>query len=340
MRGEDVVGYMLIGICLLTFSLSWILTWLLKHYVKPRAKAVPEFGGISIFLSFWMGFFLLFPELLGNSSQGMLCFASFIVLLTGILDDLFVLSAWQKSLGLLLAANVIYFLTDIQLSTIFLPQINAILFNTFTYILTIGWIYFVTNAVNLLDGVDGLASSVSAMSLLILTVTTILFSGTVRAPFIGMLVLLIVAILGFLPHNLPPAKIYLGDTGALFVGFMYASLGVSNLKNAAIFTMIVPVIMYAVPLFDSSYAIIRRIMTGQSIVSKDQEHIHHRLLRSGFSPLQIILGMLAITLVFGVFAILGQVFRQWRWIIVLILVIIIVIWIYMMYRLGKNNTKR
>lgn len=332
------MGLTFLWISLLTFILSLLLTWGLKTALKPRKKKVPEFGGISIFLSFWTGFFVLFPDLLWHSSQWMIFVASSIVLITGIIDDCFVLSAWKKSVGLLLAANVIYFLTDIQLATVFLPEMNPMLFAILTYILTIIWIYFVTNAVNLLDGVDGLASSVSAMSLLILTVTTVLFSGTIRAPFIGMLILLMMAILGFLPFNLPPAKIYLGDTGALFVGFMYASLGVSNLKNAAIFTMIVPVLMYAVPLFDSSYAIFRRILTGQSIVSKDQEHLHHRLLRSGFTTRQIILGMLAMTLVFGFLAILGQLFREWRWLIIFILLVIVLVWSYVMYRLGKKNS--
>lgn len=332
------MGMKFLGICLLTFSLSLILTACLKKWLKKESGKVPEFGGLAIFVSFWTGFFLYFPDLLGISSQWRIFLASLIVLITGLLDDYLVLTPWKKSIGLILAANIIYFFTDIQFSTVFLPQMNPQVFSFITYILTIVWIYFVTNAVNLLDGVDGLASSVSLMSLFILTLTTVMFSGTIRAPFIGMLVLLMVALLGFLPFNWPPAKIYLGDTGALFVGFMYASLGVSNLKNAAIYTMLLPILMYAVPLFDSSYAMFRRMMSGQSIVSKDQEHLHHRLMRIGLSNKMIVFGMMGVTLLFGIMAILGQLYRQWRGLIFVIIGVMILIWIVIMYRLGKKNS--
>lgn len=278
----------------------------------------------------------MFPVLLFNSPQWNIFLASAIVLLTGIIDDYFELKPWQKTLGILIAANVIYFYTDVAFSSVLIAEVPAWLFDSLAYVLTIAWIYFVTNAMNLLDGLDGLVSSVATTSLVTLTVMIYISSLSIRLTLIMMLVLLAASILGFLPFNWFPAKIYLGDTGALFIGFMFATLTVYNLKNISIFSLIVPILFYAVPLFDTSYAIVRRFLNGQSMVERDEDHLHHRLLRQGFTVPQIVILMIGITLVFSVFAIFSQLYHQFRWVFIFLSGGLIVLLTVFMSRLDNK----
>lgn len=334
-------GFILLATALLSATLSFLL---IKLHQSDRMTVigkhtVPPLGGIAIFISFWSSFFYLFPSLLFNSSQWMLFIASSVILITGIIDDFVVLKPYQKSIGILLAANIVYFMADIEFSTALLPVISPDVFNVLSYILTIMWIYFVTNAINLLDGLDGLASSVSIVSLLTLAITTYFFSLSIRIAFLMMLLLLAAAMLGFLPFNWYKAKIYLGDTGALFIGFMYATLTVTNLKNASFFSMIVPIILYIVPLFDTSYAIFRRLMTGRSMIERDEDHVHHRLLRLGMSEPGVVIVMLGITLIFSILAILSHAFPHWRNHILGLAIVMIIIMFISMIRLSDTPKK-
>ena len=329
-----LAGFIAIFIVVFSFGLTFVF-W--KYQTNKDIGNHPSYGGIPIFISFWLGFFILFPSLLFNSSQWYIFLSSLVILLTGILDDYYVLKPWQKSVGILIAANMVYFLTEVEFSTVFLPAVHPYIFLIMSYLLTITWIYFVTNAVNLMDGIDGLAGSVTLTSLLILAVTTVLFSSSIRLAFLLMLLFLILSILGFLPLNWSPAKIYLGDTGALFIGFMYASLSVTNLKNASFYTMILPIFVYVVPLFDTSYAIFRRLISGKSIVQKDQDHVHHRLTRLGFSNAKIVILMVGITIIFAVLAIAAQQFRTYRLWIMIFTGVTVLILSYGMFNLGRKD---
>lgn len=320
-----------------TFISSFVLTYILMKVSPRKDKKPANIGGIAIFISFWAGFFCLYPALLFNSSQWRICLASLIIVITGMLDDYFELKAWQKSVGILLAANVIYFWTGLEFTSVLIPNLSPWLFDFLSYILTIFWIYFVTNALNLLDGIDGLVGSVSISSLITLIIMTFISSISIRLTFIMMLILLTAAILGFLPFNWYPAKIYLGDTGALFIGFMFACLSVLNLKNVSFFSLIIPIMFYVVPLFDTSYSIIRRLLKGQSIVEKDEDHVHHRLLRFGLSVPQVVFLMIGVTIIFSFLAILTQYYRQTRW---LTLMIAAILWLIMIFMMGKINHRK
>lgn len=319
-----------------TFLTSFLLTFILSKYVFRKQTLPPNFGGIAVFISFWVGFFSLFPTLLFTSAQWRIFLASLIVLITGIIDDCFELKPLYKSLGILLAANIVYFMTDVQFSSVLLPNVTPWLFNLMGYILTIVWIYLMTNALNLLDGIDGLAGSVSITSLITLALMTYLSSLSIRLAFLMMLILLAVAILGFLPFNWNPAKIYLGDTGALFIGFMLGTLTVHNLKNVSFFSLIVPILFYAVPLFDTSYAIVRRFLNGQSVVEKDEDHVHHRLLRLGLTVPQVVYLMIGVTLAFSIFAILSQLYLHLRWFFIILSAGLVIILTIFMRRLDSK----
>ncbi|MDO4431802.1 MAG: MraY family glycosyltransferase [Aerococcaceae bacterium] len=304
------------------------------HDIKGRPK-VPALGGVALFISFWVGIYLLLPTLGWTRWMSAVLIGSIIIVVTGLFDDAVELSPLQKSFGILLAANVIYFMGNITFSSQLLPHLAKDWFHVIAYMATMCWIYFVTNAVNLLDGLDGLASSVSLVSLVTLVGISYAFSRSLQVAMFMMMLVLIAAILGFLPYNWYRAKIYLGDTGALFIGFMYAVLTVSGLKNATFFALLVPIMLYVVPIFDTGYAMVRRLLTGKPVAQADNEHVHHRLLRLGIPETQVVWVMIGVTLLFSVLAVLTHIYPEWRAILLSVIIGLVAGLIIGMWQLAK-----
>lgn len=342
----------LLPLVLIAFFLSLIFTALVRkvgrhfafydrdeHGIK-KTRLVTTFGGVGIYLASWLTVYYYNPIFFMAQRQVALFLASSLVLLTGILDDWRGLKPWQKSLGILVSASIIFAYSDISFSTKLLPNLSPFYYQLISYLLTVVWIYLVTNAINLIDGLDGLASTVTLISLITLTVTTFFFSLSISLPILVLLLVLSGALAGFIPYNWYPAEIYLGDTGALFIGFMYASLSVTHLKNASFYSLIVPVLIYSLPLANTVFAILRRLLSGQSVVQADHDHIHQRLLRLGLKEWQVVLVMAVITLVFSILAILTQAFvaeRQYILLVTLILVVLIFIPMLKLTQEGRLN---
>ncbi|MBK0347958.1 undecaprenyl/decaprenyl-phosphate alpha-N-acetylglucosaminyl 1-phosphate transferase [Aerococcaceae bacterium zg-ZJ1578] len=333
-------------VTLLSFILTTLVRHIARHFqlfdkdphdIQKGNQTAVSYGGVAIYLSFWIGSILTMPYLLTNPNQLWLLLASTIVLVVGIIDDAIELRPWQKTIGILVAANVLYFQAGIEFSSALLPNLDPSIFQILSYIATMLWIFGVTNAINLIDGVDGLASSVTVVSLLTLTITTYFFSLSIRMSFLMMLLLLIASIMGFLPFNWAPASIYLGDTGALFIGFMYAALSVSNLKSASLYSLLVPVLIYLLPIFDASYAMLRRILTRKAIGQADQEHLHHRLLRFGFSKKQVVYAMISFTFIFSILAIASYIWTELRFFWLLIALLVVLGLMRLMYHLSKKR---
>ncbi|PMB84800.1 undecaprenyl/decaprenyl-phosphate alpha-N-acetylglucosaminyl 1-phosphate transferase [Dolosicoccus paucivorans] len=305
------------------------------HGIKSQNN-VATFGGVALFISFWAGVYLL--KIPFSPFTKTLAMSSLIVLVTGIIDDYHPLSPVQKSIGILIASHLLYAQTDIQIAPYYLlSTLSPGVKQSLIYLATIGWFYFLTNSVNLLDGLDGVASSVSATSLIMLALISLNFSLTVQKSLIQMMLLLVCAIIGFLFFNWPPAKIYLGDTGSLFIGFMCAVFSVSGLKNASFYTLLVPLLVYLIPVFDAFYALVRRLFSGHSISKGDQEHLHHRMLHSGWHVQQIIFGLVSLTIVSGLLASLTYTYYQYRHSILLVVVLLILSLIGWMKYLKKDN---
>lgn len=151
----------------------------------------------------------------------------------------------------------------------------------FGFILTILWIVGVTNAINLIDGLDGLAAGVSAIGLTSILIIAIMDYSII---VVYLSIIVVGSCLGFLYHNFYPAKIFMGDTGALFLGYSISVISMLGLfKNVALFSFIIPIIIIAVPIFDTIFAIIRRLINKQSIGQADRKHIHYRLIEMGYS---------------------------------------------------------
>lgn len=300
----------------LTFILSLILTPIIKifafrigAYDEPgerriNKKIMPTAGGLSIYTVFSFSCLFLFQAIIPREYILPIIIAAGIVVLTGLIDDIKELSPRMKTVGILLGALVIYFQTDIRIDLVTLPFFGQLDLRWFSLPLTLFWILAITNAFNLIDGLDGLTSGVSIISLTTIGVIGYFFlhAKTVYIPIV--IFVLVASIAGFFPYNFYPAKIFLGDTGALFLGFMVAVMSLQGLKNATFITVITPMIILGVPITDTVYAIIRRLLNKRPISSADKMHLHHRLLSLGFTHKGAVMTIYALALVFSFVALL------------------------------------
>src|SRR5699024_1258571 len=212
----------------------------------------PTLGGLAIFISFIIGVLIMQPA--GEYHIAILS-GAFVILLLGFFDDLYNLTAKAKFLFQVIAAVIVVFGGGLQAEFINLPFGGQVEFGFLSTIITLLWIVGITHAINLVDGVDGLAAGISAISLFSITaMACILVSNYV----IMMALLLFFSIIGFLPYNFFPAKIFMGDTGALFLGYMIAVLSLLGFKNVTFVSFIIPIFILAVPIFDTLIAMLRR----------------------------------------------------------------------------------
>lgn len=269
-----------------------------------HTENIPLLGGLAVAAGFAVGLaaalWLLAPDV-SISHLGGMAVGCIVILSVGIWDDRAALSPWSKLLGQLVAAVVaisagfqLGHITDpVSRQTIFLPA-------PVIWIASTLWIVGITNAMNLIDGLDGLATGVGAI--ICATLTVILVQA--GQPFgVCLGVALLGGLLGFLPHNFPPARIFLGDTGALFMGYMLALLSLEGYRQVTVITFVVPLLALAIPLLDTALSILRRARTGQSPFSADRMHIHHRLLATQGSPRGAVLQFYFLTACFSLIAV-------------------------------------
>ncbi|EKN71358.1 glycosyl transferase, family 4 -containing protein [Neobacillus bataviensis LMG 21833] len=285
---------------------------------KVHLSIMPRLGGLSIFISFMVGIILLRPD---NQYFFAILIGSLIIITTGICDDLFELPAKYKLLGQLAAAFTIVFVGDLQVVFINLPFGGQLQFGLLSIPFTILWIVGITNAINLIDGLDGLAAGVSSIALIIISALA-LIQGQIFVAAVGSIVL--ASTLGFLIYNFHPASIFMGDTGALFLGFIISVLSLLGFKNVTFISFVIPVLILGVPISDTIFAIIRRIINKQPLSAPDKSHLHHCMLRLGYSHRQTVLLIYAMSAFFGLVAVI---FSQARigGAIVLIGIIILII---------------
>lgn len=302
---------------LATMMISVLLTPLVKLLAfqigavdQPGArrinkKAMPTIGGLAIFIAFSIGCFLQFRGYPFMHRVLGILGGALIVVVTGLIDDVKELSPGQKSIGLLLAALEIYFVAGLKMDTISVPFLGMFHLGWFSLPMTVIWIFAITNAVNLIDGLDGLAAGVSIIALSTIGIVGYFFLPDSLGPFMAMFIfLLVAAVLGFFPYNFHPATIFLGDTGALFLGFMISVVSLQGLKNVTFISVLTPMFILGVPITDTIFAIIRRKFNKQPISSADKMHLHHRLLSLGFTHRGAVLTIYGLALTFAFIALL------------------------------------
>ena len=306
-----------------TVILSALLTPLIRQIAlkigavdKPNARrvnkvAMPTMGGLAIYIAFNLTNFLLLRNQYPSQKLWMLFIAETIIIITGIIDDLFELKPAQKMLGIFIGAVVVYFAANVKMTTLTLPFLGTVNLGLLSFPITIIWILAITNAVNLIDGLDGLATGVSIIALFTSAMTGYFFLNVTSVYISIMIFTLIAALIGFLPYNFNPAKIYLGDTGSLFIGFMMAIFSLSGLKNATFITIVIPVVIMGVPITDTVYAILRRKLNNRPISQADKHHLHHRLIQMGLSHRQTVLVIYGIALIFSMIGLLFPFSNLW-----------------------------
>lgn len=271
---------------------------------KIHSKPIPTMGGICLFLVYWLVYYLFIPLENQIPDSMALLVSSAVIVMTGIIDDRVELKPWQKMMGILLAANIYFFFTDVRLDHFTVAILGRIEFYEISYVVMMLWIVGITNAMNLMDGLDGLATGTGIISLVTMGLVSYLFTSSGNNAVVILIFLLVAVLLGFLPHNFYPAKIFLGDTGALFIGFMIATLSLNGLKHATFISLVIPIAILAVPLTDTISAILRRLLKRKSVSKKDWGHLHHRLLHLGLSHRQTVLFIYALGIIFSLIAIL------------------------------------
>lgn len=297
---------------------------------KVHQKIMPRIGGLAIYISFIIGFVILRPD---NAYDFPIIIGSIIIVLTGFLDDLVELSPKVKLLGQLIAATIVV-LGGVQVEYINLPFGSQLEFGYFSIPLTILWIVGITNAINLIDGLDGLAAGVSAIALITISWMAIIKGD---AFVTGMGLILLGSILGFLLYNFHPAKIFMGDTGALFLGYMISVLSLLGFKNVTAISFIIPVIILGVPISDTFFAIIRRIVNKKPLSAPDKSHLHHCLLRLGYSHRQTVLMIYGMSAIFGVAAIIFSKATMWgSLLLIAVLLLVIELFVEKIGLVGKD----
>ena len=262
---------------------------------------IPRMGGLAIFLGFIVSM-LLFVDIT-QEVRGILL-GSIIIVITGVIDDIISLRAWTKFLIQILSA-VIAVLHGVVINVVSNPNVfssqEAIVLGWLAIPLTVLWIVGITNSVNLIDGLDGLAVGVSTISCVTILVVALLVSE----PNVALIVAALAgACIGFMPYNLNPAKIFMGDTGSTFLGYMLATVSIMGLfKFYAVISFAVPFLILGLPIFDTANAIIRRVAAGRSPMSPDRGHVHHKLIDMGFNQKQAVAILYAISATLGLTAV-------------------------------------
>ena len=223
---------------------------------KVHVRIMPRLGGLAIYIAFMIGYFILQPS---SPYATHILVGGFVIILTGALDDRFQLNARLKLMGQIVAA-VIVLNGGIRIEFINLPFDQQLYLGWWSVPLTFLWVIGITNAVNLIDGLDGLAAGVSSIVLLTL-ISLAVIQGNVYVTIVA--ILLLMSTFGFLFHNFYPAKIFMGDTGALFLGYMLGVLSLLGFKNVTLFSLAVPVILLGIPISDTLFAIVRRVLQGK-----------------------------------------------------------------------------
>lgn len=272
-----------------------------KDNRRVHKKPMPLIGGLAIAIGVFIGMLIFTPI---DTTTIYIVLGGTVILIAGIIDDIRELSPRYKMLFQLLA-GIILIIGGVKVDFITNPfaQGSGIIYlNWLSIPITLFWVVGITNTLNFIDGLDGLSAGVAMISSLSLMIVAARFG---QSTVVILAALVAGACLGFLPFNFNPAKIFMGDTGAMFLGFMLAAISIEGvMKSVATIAVIAPIIILGVPIFDTTFAIFRRLLNGQSVSTADKGHLHHRLLNRGFSQKKAVLILYAMSALFGIFAVL------------------------------------
>lgn len=273
--------------------------------------AMPTGGGLAIFAGF------LAASLIGDIPHaGITALTATLILVLGMLDDRFELSAGVKFAGQFLAV-LLYVLFGPRIEFISNPFGEMLYLGKLSIPLTMLWVLTLINIMNFIDGIDGLTTGITLIAAVALTTLAMLL-GRYDAALLAIIV--VGATLGFLPYNFNPAQVYLGDGGAMLLGFLLAAISTEGaLKGAATISISVPILILAVPVTDLLCAVVRRVQKGVPFYQADRSHFHHRLLDLGFSQRQVVFVAYLITGFSATMAVVTAHLNRTTWLVALVL---------------------
>ncbi len=325
-----------------------------KDQRRMHKKAMPKFGGPAVILGFLVSVIYLLIvmsmentiNLFGTEQYGKKLLGIFlgilIISITCIIDDIKTIKPLTKLAGQVLAAIVVVAF-GVRINEFQIPFVqNVQLQEIFSILITIIWIVGVTNAINLIDGLDGLSSGISVISAISLLIIFVLNDSSMVA--ILLITALAGALVGFLPFNFSPAKTFIGDTGSNFLGFSLSIISILGVaKTYTVAVIVLPLIVLGLPLFDTFWAIVRRLIKGKSIKAifkADKGHLHHRIVAKGFSQKQAVLILYGISATFGIFAVIMLESGVWKALSFLLMVIVAIALGYRNFKTERSETQR
>lgn len=340
MWGDIVIAFLLA--CMTAYVITPYTIRLAKKLGavdKPADRRVnksemPRLGGLAVVSGFLVSTIYLLIIMSIEKSINLFGPENYIVKILGFLigliileivcfiDDVKQISPVIKLTGQLIAA-IIVVKSGIVIENINIPIFQIGLDKAVSVIVTLGWIVGITNAINLIDGLDGLSSGISIIS----CISLLIIFATNGSPLIAIILItaLAGAIIGFLPFNFNPAKTFIGDTGSNFLGFALAIISILGVaKTYTAIVLIAPVIVLALPVFDTIFAIIRRLIKGKSfkaVLSADKGHLHHRIMAKGYTQKQAVLILYGISAAFGMFAVILLESGIWKAVSFLLMII-------------------
>lgn len=327
-----VNNYNVIEILLITFIVSFVLCFITKQLAfhvdaldmpnerKIHTKPMPRLGGLAIYGAFLFGY-MMYGTL--NTQMISILIGSFIIVMLGVFDDIKPIRAKTKLLVQIVVALIVVFYGNLYFNELSILGIKFYLNPLLNKAIAVFFILGSINAINLIDGLDGLCAGISSIYFLTIAIIALILNKMGGLDIVLCLIML-GGTLGFLVHNFPPAKTFMGDCGSTFLGFMIAVIALLGFKVATITSLVIPIVILAIPIFDTLFAIFRRLLHHKRIDEPDKNHLHHQLLKMKFSPKKTILIIYFIDILFSlvsIFYVLGN--NEYSLIIYLLLLVVL-----------------
>ena len=325
-----------------------------KDERRMHKKSMPKFGGPAVILGFLVSTIYLLIVISMEKTINLFGVEEYWKKLLGFLVGIGIISAFcvvddiktikpiTKLIGQILA-GIAAVVAGIRIEGVTLPFLNFPEMHQVTsVILTIAWVVIVTNAINLIDGLDGLSSGISVISAVSLLIIFVLNGSSMVS--VILITALAGALVGFLPFNFSPAKTFIGDTGSNFLGYALAIISIlGSAKTYTAAVIVLPLIVLGLPIFDTLFAIIRRIIRGKSIKAvfkADKGHLHHKLVARGYNQKQAVLILYGISAIFGIFAVILCDSGIWKALSFLLIVIVAIASGYKNFSPEKTGKER
>lgn len=292
-----------------------------KDNRRVHNTPIPKLGGLGIFISFLFGYMLFGIQSIEMNS---ILIGSFIIIIYGIIDDIKTLDAKYELLGQILAAATIVFYGQIRLTDITAFG-TTLEFGILSYPITIFFILGCTNVIRLIDGIDGLSSGISSIFYLTIGIIAF-FQGRVQTLEITLTFIMLGATAGFLVHNFHPARLFAGEAGSAFMGFTTAIISLLGYKGTLLTSVLVPILILAIPILDTLFAMIRRKLKGKPLFEADKDHLHHQFMKMNFSQRRTVLIIYAFNILFSIASILYALKEPYYGIILYVIILACIIW--------------